>query len=345
MASRPRRALFWQVYPTLLISLVMVAVLGAVLAHLLGGGPPRGMPIGPPGRRLQFHMFGMLISVAALVGVAAYPVVARITRRLEALRLSVEAWGGGETRRRADAHGGDEIAAVASSFNAAADRAEALLDAHKALLAHASHELRSPLTRLSLAAEMLAGGRAEVGLADVVRREIAELDALVDEILLASRLDHGADLGAPEPVDVLALAAEEAARAGVQLGEVTPDGGAFEVSGSPRLLRRLIRNLIDNALKHGAPPVEVEIDRLSAPGGQRIRLRVRDHGPGIAEPLRGRVFEPFYRPEGWSEEGGGWGVGLSLVRQIAQRHGGRVACGEGAGGTTEFEVSLPASAP
>ena len=341
MAPRPRRALFWQVYPTLLVSLVLVAVLGAVLVHLLGGGPPPAMAVGRPGRRLHFHMFGMLLSVAALVGIAAYPVVARITRRLEALRLSVEAWGGGETRRRADARGGDEIAAVAASFNAAADRAEALLDGHKALLAHASHELRSPLTRLSLAAEMLAGGRQEVELAEVVRREIAELDALVDEILLASRLDHGADLGAAESVDLLALAAEEAARGGVQLREVPPVDGPFEVRGSPRLLRRLIRNLIDNALKHGAPPVEVEIDRLSAPEGRRVRLRVRDHGPGIPEALRGRVFEPFYRPEGWSEEGGGWGLGLSLVRQIAQRHGGRAACGEGAGGATEFEVTLP----
>jgi two-component system, OmpR family, sensor kinase len=339
-----RRHLFWQVYPTLLISLVLVAVLGAVAAHLFGTAEMKasaGLHMRPD---RAFHIRGllMLLTVAAVVGVAAYPVVTRITRRLEALRLSVEAWGAGDLARRARVEGGDEIAAVAASFNAAADRADALLSAHKALLAHASHELRSPLARLALAVEMLASGSGP-DLAPTVRREIGELDALVEEILLASRLDHGADVGAEtaerERVDCLALAAEEAARAGVQVREVPPGAPAFEVPGSARLLRRMIRNLIDNAVKHGGPPVEVEVGRR--PDAATVTIAVHDHGPGIPAGLRDRVFEPFFRPDGWTEGAGSWGLGLSLVRQIAERHGGQASCSAD-GGVTTFVVELPA---
>src|SRR4051812_37660623 len=150
-----RRRLFWQIYPTVLISVVLVAILGAIVWHVAGVAP-MGSALrmhGPFLHRFQIHSLAMLILVAMVVGIGAYPVISRITRRLEALRGSVEAWGGGDLTRRAAVDGGDEIAAVAASFNAAADRTDALLSAHKTLLAHASHELRTPLARLALAVE------------------------------------------------------------------------------------------------------------------------------------------------------------------------------------------------
>ena len=345
MPPSPRRGLFWQVYPTLLVSLVLVAVLGAMAWHLFGVAPLTP-PTGPRLhviRSFRLHSLGLLLTVATVVGLAAYPVIARLTRRLESLRLSVEAWGAGDFGRRAAVDGRDEIAAVAASFNAAADRADSLLTAHRTLLAHASHELRSPLTRLALAVEMMTGG-GDSELAAAVRREIAELDGLVGEILLASRLDHGADLGDMERVDCLALAAEEAARASVEMRAAAPVG-AYEVVGSPRLLRRMIRNLIDNALKHGGPPVTVEIGHGQDddhPGS--VVVAVRDHGPGISSDLRSRVFEPFFRPGGRGEQDGGWGLGLSLVRQIAERHGGQARCDSGRPGETVFVVTLPSAA-
>jgi signal transduction histidine kinase len=278
----------------------------------------------------------MLMAIAAAVGLAASPVVSLLTRRLERLRASVDAWGAGRLDARASVEGQDEVAAVSASFNAAADRVEALLAAHKALLAHASHELRSPLTRLRIAVEMLEAGSGSA-LRQAIVTDIAELDSLVEEILLASRLDHAPDFPDRETVDLLGLAAEEAARAGVVLRHT--EGEPIEVEGSARWLRRMIRNLIENAGKHGRPPVEIELRRN--PPGTRITIAVHDAGPGIPEVERERVFEPFYRPRGHAESAGSWGLGLSIVRQIAERHGGRASCAASPTGS-DFLVELPA---
>ena len=98
----------------------------------------------------------------------------------------------------------------------------------------------------------------------------------------------------------------------------------------------MIRNLIDNALKHGASPVEVNLRG----GPTELEICVSDHGRGVAEGLREQVFAPFFRPAGQGEEGGSWGLGLSLVRQIAERHGGVAICAR-EGGVTLFCVKLP----
>lgn len=338
MGSIFRRGLFWRVYVTLVVSLVLVAFLGAGLMHLIARSTSPIVIAHRP--RSGPHMLAMLISVAALVGLAAYPVVARITRRLERLRSSLDDWGAGRLATRAAVEGRDEVAAVAASFNAAADRVEALLAAHKDLLAHASHELRSPLARLRMAVEMYVVG-ADPALRPSIEGDIAELTAIVDEILLASRLDQVPELETRERVDCLGLAAEEAARAGAVLRQAEPPGGPFEVEGSPRLLRRMLRNLIENASRHGAPPVEIGLSRVALDRQDVVQITVDDEGPGIPEDERGRVFEPFYRPSGRPEAAGSWGLGLSIVRQIASRHGGGVACAARPGRGGRFVVSLP----
>jgi len=297
----------------------------------------------PDGRRLSVRLpklqhesvaglVGMLGAVALAVGLAAFPVARRLTRRLERLRDGVEAWGAGTLSARVSEHGRDEVAALARSFNTAAARIERLVGAHRSLLAHASHELRSPLTRLRVALEMQAS-RPDPARAEEIARNLAELDTLIDEILLASRLDHLERLERTEPVDLLALAAEEAAAVGA-----TVNGRPVEVTGDPRLLRRLVRNLLDNAAKHGAPPVEVEVGAQDG----TARLVVCDQGPGVPEAERARIFEPFHRPPGASEAAGGWGLGLALVRQIAERHGGQVRYDWSAAQGSRFTVELPA---
>ena len=336
--ARPRRGLFWQVYPTLLVSLILLAVLGAMAWSLFGGA--MGMAGPRRGHGFHMHMLGMLLTMAAVVGLAAYPVVSRITRRLEALRLSVEAWGGGQLDRRARVDGTDEIAAVAVSFNAAADRTDALLAAHKALLAHASHELRSPLARLKMATSLLSDAAPDETAREHLRAEIntdiAELDGLVDEVLLASRLEAAPQPEHLESVDLLALAVEEGARV-----DASVDGAEASVRGEERLLRRALRNLLENARRYGGGEIRVELEDKAAAG---VEIRVSDNGPGVPEAYRERIFEPFFRLPGHAERAGGVGLGLALVRQIVERHNGRIRCVRPPEGGGCFVISLPASA-
>jgi signal transduction histidine kinase len=266
-----------------------------------------------------------LAIVTIAVAIAALPAVRRITRRVERLRIAVESWGGGKLGERVKVEGRDEIAALAKSFNASAERIEALIASQRTLLANASHELRSPLTRLRMAIEMGGGDRGEI------ERNLAELDQLIGEILLASRLDHREHDAKREPVDLLALAAEEAARVGASAG-----GDMATILGDTTLLRRLLRNLFENAARHGAPPIEARLVRSDA----HVRVLIEDRGRGIPESERERIFEPFYRPAGASESGGSWGLGLSLVRRIATLHNGTVRAEPREGGGTRFIVEF-----
>lgn len=277
------------------------------------------------------HRPGPLLILALLVvavGVGAFPVVRRITRRLENLRNRVEALGAGDLGARVTVEGSDEVARLAASFNRAAARIEELVSAHRALLANASHELRTPLARIRMAVELMKD-KADPRRKAELEQDIAELDALLEEILLASRLDAVKGLEGAEPVDLLALAAEEC----VRYEEAELDGQAVTVQGDPRLLRRMLRNLLENARRHGRPPIELRIARTA--GGAEIR--VCDHGAGIPDPERERVFEPFYRRPGATQ---GTGLGLALVRQIARRHGGDARCAMGERSDACFVVTL-----
>lgn len=273
---------------------------------------------------------GYLLLIAAVIGLAGYPVVRYLTRRLERLRVGVDEFGAGALSARVPVEGRDEVAAVARSFNHAATRIEGLVNSHRALLANASHELRSPLARLRMAVDLQGEGMPDQR-GEIVTN-LREIDELVEEILLASRLDHVGKLEKAERVDLTALAAEECARQGLEAS-----GQSAEVKGDARLLRRMIRNLILNAQKHGRPPIQVEV--ASAQG--RAVLAVRDHGDGLPQGEEGRIFEAFYRPAGRSESAGGWGLGLALVKQIAELHGGTVSCENAQGGGARFIVQLP----
>ena len=310
--------------------------------------PPR-----PPGRsepfwvQTPFGFVGLLGLTALAVALGAYPIVRRLTQRLEAVQRGVEQWGSGDLSVRLPEAGEDEVASLAQRFNVAAERVQTLVRSHKALLANASHELRSPLARIRMGLELMPPGVAgsDAHVRDELTRNIAELDQLIDEILLASRLDMAdAPMGQLEEVDLVGLAAEACAQADAQLS--VHDGGPPLVAwGSARLLRRALRNLLENARRYGRDAQGqlrgIEVDVRHAPDHTRAELVVRDHGPGVPEPLRERIFEPFYRLPGASEREGGVGLGLSLVRTIAQRHGGQVQCEAAPGGGAQFVLTLP----
>lgn len=350
-----------------------------------GSGGPGGMRGAPP-PRLPFDFVWMLVMLAVAVALGAYPIVRRLTKRLETVQQGVERWGQGDLSTRLSEDGKDEVAFLAQRFNHSAQRIEALLESQKSLvasqqtllasqktlLANASHELRSPLTRIRMGLELmaptLAASRASLppegansptqasaSVLAEINRNIRELDQLIDEILLASRLDaKEADLGTVEAVDLVGLAAEECARVDadldVQLGAnqganagTTEGAGSgpaateLVVRGVSKLLRRALRNLLENARRYGAGALQASLERA---GGEAV-IRVMDNGPGVPEAYKGRIFDAFFRLPGASERDGGVGLGLALVKSIAERHGGTVSCEDRPAGGACFTLRLP----
>ncbi len=303
-----------------------------MLPPLSLGIPPRGGPnTWPQSSNGLLWLMGILAFAVAL---GSYPVVRRLTKRLESLQRGVERLGQGDLRARVDASGHDEVAFLAARFNEAADRIEGLVQAHKSLLANASHELRSPLARIRMGIELMESAPSPA-LKTELARNIAELDTLIDEILLASRLDAAQrdpqlDVGTVETIDLIAMAAEECARSNVPLQcEVQ----SLHMQGVPKLVRRLLRNLLENARRYGGNDASM----LLRPGS----IEVSDRGPGVPESERERIFEPFYRASHASERDGGVGLGLALVKSIAQRFGASVRCQARDGGGASFILKLP----
>ncbi|WP_341908717.1 ATP-binding protein [Polaromonas sp. YR568] len=305
-------------------------------------------PPSNPWNRPPFGFGWMLALVGLAVALGAYPVMRRLTVRLEALQRGVERWGAGDLSARVNAEGSDEVAFLAKRFNHAAERIETLMDSHKSLLANASHELRSPLARIRMGLELMGTGAGSLQ-REEISRSINELDQLIDEILLASRLDaRQADVEPFEALDLTGLAAEECSRVNAELSAdlgIDTDAHSLVVQGSPRLLRRLIRNLLENARRYSHGEVSLELTEARLAGQPTAVIKVHDRGPGVPADQRERIFEPFYRLPGASEREGGVGLGLALVKSISVRHGGTVRCEARPGGGASFVVELPMAGP
>jgi signal transduction histidine kinase len=288
----------------------------------------------PRERRSVLGVIGFLGAIALVVAICAYPLVRRLTRRLERLQAGVESLGAGDLSARVSVEGKDEVARLAESFNRAAARIEALVGAHKMLLANTSHELRTPLSRIRLGIELLKETGDPKRKAEL-ERDIAELDGLIEQILLSSRLDAAKGTDTLEEVDLLALAAEEAAR----YEECNVTGQPVIVRGDRGLLQRMVRNLVDNGQRHGIAPIEVEV----RPGPGQAVVTVSDHGPGIAASERESIFLPFHRAVG-TKTAAGSGLGLTLVRQIARQHGGDAIWAGTSDRSSSIRVTIPCKA-
>ena len=230
--------------------------------------------------------------------------------------------------------GDDEVARLAESFNRAAARIEELVGAHKALLANASHELRTPLARIRMTVELMKENADPKRKRDL-EQDIAELDALIDEILLASRLSGAAEQTHDEDVDLLALATEECAR--------YEEARARRAAGHRSRRPAPAPPHDPESPRERPPPRRAARSRsASAATGTRAEISVCDHGPGVPEAEREAVFLPFHRFAGDSDRAGS-GLGLALVRQIARRHGGDARCEARQDSGSCFVVTLGAS--
>jgi two-component system, OmpR family, sensor kinase len=246
-----------------------------------------------------------------------------ITRPLRDLTRVTRELGEGklESRVRLNHHHRGEVGILAESINEMAKRIERQLKDQRELLAGVSHEIRSPLARLRVLAELLQGGMQAPDLHAKIEREVAEIDDLVGKLLASSRLDFGAlDLQVLCARDVALRALE---RAGLSAELLSDTSNEATLRGDATLLARALGNLLENAAHHANGVTAL---RLSA-DTERVYFVVEDGGPGLSEDALAHGFDPFYRgsQDGQTSSRGALGLGLSLVQRIARAHQGEAS--------------------
>jgi signal transduction histidine kinase len=280
-----------------------------------------------PGRLLL-----TLATLLAAVLLVSYIAVRWVTRPLHVLASAADELGRNINRPPLAESGPAEVARAAHAFNAMQARLVHFIEERTRILAAMSHDLKTPITRMRLRAELLE---------DDMLREKFESDLLEMQAMVTQALDfmRGLSNGQPEqPVDVMALLETLKAENAAMGRKVTIVGSvATPFRGVPQLLKRCIGNLIDNAVLYG---MEAEVDVAETPA--ELTLRIRDHGPGMPISELESVFEPFYRLEGSrNRETGGTGLGLSIARDIARAHGGDVRLRNHESGGLEAVLALP----
>jgi len=303
-------------------------------------------PHGVPG-------LGILIAIISS-GLVCYVLARYLTAPVVRLRKAAQKLASGDLSARAgmpSPHRHDEIAELVRDFDGMAERIENLVQAQKRLLTDISHELRSPLARLSVALELArqrSGVEASTSL-DRIERESSRLNELIQHLLTVSRLEAGADSREKTTVNLEEL-----------IGEITRDA-AFEaqsrrcrvevavlnhcvVNGNPSLLHSAIENVVRNAIRYTreGTTVEVRMEDEQTPSGSRAVIRVSDSGPGVPEDSLDKLFQPFYRLDDARErDTGGVGLGLAITERAVRLHGGDVrACNRDGGGLV-VEIRLP----
>ena len=285
------------------------------------------------GHRLRFGLgdwrwedrpraFGWL-TLAGLLALtaAAYAIVRRLLRPLEDIHAGTLRYGSGNFATPIPQRRRDELGELAGQVNAMAASLQRMLEGQRGLLLAISHELRSPLTRARLHAELLAEGTERSALL----RDLGQMRDLISDLLESERLAAGAAVLQREPTDLNALVRDLVA---AQFADRSATLRLALADGLPTLaldrarLQLLLRNLLDNALRHGAgTPVDV----TTAIVDDELQLTVRDHGPGVDEAQLPHLGEAFYRPDAArTRSAGGVGLGLYLCRLVAQSHGGRL---------------------
>ncbi len=293
------------------------------------------------GHRITFGLAGPLpsdapryvgwLTLAALLLLTAlsYVYVRRMLRPLEAIGAGVARFGAGDFTQNIVARRQDELGDLAGHINTMAGSLRGMLDAKRALLLAISHELRSPLTRARLNAELVPEGPHRSALL----RDLGAMRDLITDLLESERLASGHAALHTEAVDVHALVREVMEThftANVVRRHISAGIGTIQVDAAR--LRLLLRNLLDNALRHGAdtalaPELTLEITQ-AANSQHELRVTVRDHGAGVSEVQLTHLAEPFYRADSARQRAtGGVGLGLTLCKLVAQAHGGGLSRG------------------
>jgi len=266
-----------------------------------------------------------LVSLIVLILITfslAYVIQLRLLRPLKWLRSGVDAVSAGDFSTRVPVVRNDEIGKVARAFNQMTERVQQMMDDRERLLADVSHELRSPLARIKVALELLPEGEKR----DSISQDIREMESLTTALLEReqTRTQAGAD-GRKETINLVALAGEVVdgfgnSAPGIELN-VPPE--KVEINGEAALIKVLIHNLLDNALKFSLPdsdPVELSLGQT----GTEVQIVIDDNGPGIPTDKLADIFEPFVKLNPARGHRSGYGLGLNLCQRIVQTQGGRI---------------------
>jgi signal transduction histidine kinase len=301
----------------------------------------------------------ILFVLGACLGIAAacaVPLSRSMVRPILALEAATRRLGAGDLTTRVALRRTDEIGDLARAFDDMAARIAGFVRAEKELLANVSHELRTPLSRIRVVLELASDGdpaRAQRYLGEIAQ-DLAELDRLVEDVLTTAKLDlaGGRAGGSRVPMRVEEVAVEELlARSRARFEQLHAERSLSvaapsplpRLRGDPVMMRRALDNLLDNAVKHAPAPARVALSARA--DGDGVEIEVRDDGPGMSAEVAARAFEPFYRGDvSRDRRTGGVGLGLSLVRRIAEAHGGRVELESEPGRGTAIRLFLPPSA-
>ncbi len=276
-----------------------------------------------------------LLAVGGVVLVVAVTLASAATRPLTTAREGMERIARGDLAHRLHERGPDEIARVARAFNRMADRIVALLRTERELMAGMSHELRTPLARLGLELELLEEDGASPRRIAAMRGDLGELDALIGQLLQLSRLQLGERALALAPTSWAEIVDRALETVALDDHPLTREGTGGAFDGDAELLVRVVVNLLRNAVRYTPSGTPI---RIHADGAVLV---VADDGPGVPEAQLVRLFDPFWRGEGSrARETGGLGLGLMLVRQVVELHGGRVSAANRVGGGLAVTVDL-----
>jgi signal transduction histidine kinase len=307
-----------------------------------------------PRRRIPpREVAGFVVAAVLVLASGAYLFVQAIVRPLKSLVTASEKLGSGDLSVRADDTRGDELGDLARAFNSMAERLEQAVRAEREMIGNIGHELRTPLARMRVVVEWarVDPARAQALLVEA-EQDMRELDALLDHVLEAQRIDAGPTKLGTNPFrptlahhDLRAVAREAVSACQTahpeRLAHLTAGEMPVVVRADAALLRRAVGNLLENAIRYSDDAVEVVVERS---GMREVSLRVRDRGIGMSEDDRRSLFTPFFRAEkSRARRTGGVGLGLVIVKRIAEVHGGSVAVRSALDVGTEVTLTLPVS--
>ena len=306
-----------------------------------------------PGRlaAVAFFLAPAVLLLAVIIGLAfgaSRPVLMPVRR----LALAAQRMSAGDLSVRVQPRGRDELARLVTAFNGMAAALEAKVSELQRMEARArqfaadvSHELRTPLTAMMAVSDVLGENEDLTGddaaAARLVRQEIFHLSRLVDDLIEISRFDAGTAQLVTDGTNVAtAIGRCLRARGWEDVPAAAPAG--LMVPLDRRRFDVIIANLVGNGLRHGGPPVEVTAGiRPEGPGGQRLAVEVRDHGPGLPAAAIPHVFDRFYKADHARARSEGSGLGLAIAWENARLHGGHIEAGNHPDGGAVFTVILP----